>query len=169
MDPPPAPQQLSKKNKLTRDRRLCWMTSPPCDLDGTSSIKDTIPIVFRATRVRTPPNHKSSTTLTHTHSLAQLQISHLASLQSTILLAPADALRSRLQNALNAAGHRRPDACQHCIANKAAYKTKRLCLPETFSTSILETAEHSATQDTSQCPEADPTDTWHADAASTCL
>ena len=96
-------------------------------------------------------------------------IANLSSDLPTDLLAPADALRSRLRNALNAAGHRWPDACQHRIAYKAAYQTEWPCFPVTLSTSTIETAEHSTTQDIPQCPETDATDAWRAGPASTCL
>lgn len=64
MDPPGLQEQEQEQaHKLMRDRRPFRMTSWPCDLAGTSSIKDKQPacsIVFRATRIRTPPNHKST-------------------------------------------------------------------------------------------------------------
>ena len=170
--PEPAGHALDEscENKLTRDRRRCRrITSWPGELGGTSSIKDKQPTHLN--RPSEPPvsGHFPTTILQlFTYSFA-CSIANPSPDLPTDLLAPADALRSRLRNALNAAGHRWPDACQHRIAYKAAYQTERPCFPETLSTSTIETAEHSTTQDIPQCPETDAKDAWRAGPASTCL
>ena len=74
MDPPsttqtcgPRGRRILREQAHTRSAStVCHITSWACELGGTSSIKDkaaNIDIVFRATRIRTFPNHKSSTLL----------------------------------------------------------------------------------------------------------